>query len=431
MRFNVFILKIVLTLFASVALASPELSCRSLFLSEQSFRYPEIIQNLHPAEPHTIKDMRGYLTSKLGKEVVRNATNQKAEFVILKGPAKDPLAQIDLTDMITFNEISNSFGAFNVIEVVRRNGESTFVFTNVNGESRYLQVLSFLRLAKVPDPKIVVKGELNSYYPLYRRTFQNIGHVPDLIVFGFSNTSFEVITESIARTTISPDYLRAKNKNYAEMKWQKPSFQDHELKNMGVQILSFKSGKKVWLIDNEYGDRASMLMQALQDSGGKNILLLGTAGSLNPKLKVGDFVSPRFFAGENGQKTSVNFVDGSFTRMGTHAQVVSPALETKAWLKQQIERGVDFVDVELQNASSAAQKHTQFDAYLVISDVLNTKNPQDYTEWNESHRRQAKKTLEPILEKKIREIKIQPEDPIVDYQIEYFDVKPSHSETKS
>lgn len=431
MRISGLIFNILFVLAFSVSSASSELACRSLFLTEatSSFAYPRSIRLLDPAKPHTIENVREYLIAKIGKEVVEQAQNEKVNFVVIKGAAKDPLSQLDITadNLLSMKEISNPFGAFNVAQVNFKDGTTTYVFSNVNGESRYIQVLSFLRLAKIPESRISVKGSLQSYHSVYMDTFKQIGSSPDLVVFGFSNTSFEVVVESLVSTRVPMAQLKVTNSSYANTKWQKPSFYEHELKNMGVQVLNFSNGKKVWFIDNEYGDRASVLMQAMQDFGVKNILLLGTAGSLNPKYTVGQMVSPSHYGLENGKTIPAKFT-GDAPREGKHGHVDSPALETKAWLKEQIERGIDFVDVELQKASAVVRKNIKYDAFLIISDELNSKNPQDYTKWAESHRQQTKDTLRPILRDLLSEIGIKRSTEIDSYQVEYFKVQHNEGE---
>lgn len=427
MRITGIILNILFALVFSVSSASSELSCRSVFSISTTFAYPEIVRLLDPAQPHTIENVKDYLVAKLGAEVMKDAQNDKVDFVIIQGPAKNPLSELDSTNISSVKEISNPFGAFNVTQVDYKNGKKTFVFTNINGESRYIQVLSFLRLAKISEGRITTKGELKSYHDLYTNTFKKIGHVPDLVVFGFSNTSFEVVTESLVNSRIPLAQLQKKNSSYANTKWQKPKFDEHELKYMGIQVLKFSNGKKVWFIDNEYGDRATVMMEALQDHGASNILLLGTAGSLNPKYTVGTMVSPQFYGLANGRTIHAEFT-GHTRREGKHGHVDSPALENKAWLKLQIDRGIDFVDVELQKASSAVRKNTQYDAYLVISDELNSKNPQDYTKWAESHRQQTKQTLKPILEGLLNGIGVHRSTEIRSYDIEYFKVQHNGSE---
>lgn len=410
--------KLSLSLLFSIGFASyaqAQESCQDVF---GFFSFPRIIDELDPYAPHTIEDVPSYLRNKIGKETLSEVHNENVDYIILQGPGTLYKNFFTAPDVVKIKEIPNDFGAFNVVRVEFKNGRSAFVFTNVNGESRYLQVLSFLRLARVDENRIYSKGQLVSYNIIYRRTFRALKEVPDLVVFGFSNTSFEIITKN--NPVKAREAYLATNHRYATQKWIKPLFMEHELQNMGVQAMTFANGKKVWFIDNEYGDRATVLIEALQNHGVKNILLLGTAGSLNPIYQVGDVVSPQTYADGNGGMILSNTTFSLVQRSGEHVHVDSPALESKRWLKQEIADGNDLVDVELQKAAGVIAPTVHFEAYLVVSDLLNSKTPQDYTKWTEKSRQKSMEALKPILTQSLLRIGVQPTTEITGYKVEYF-----------
>lgn len=395
--------------------AQAQNSCPDIF---GFFAFPRIIDELDPYAPHTIEDVTSYLRNKIGKETLKEVHNENVDYIILQGPGTLYSNFFKAPDVLKVKEIPNDFGAFNVVRVEFKNGRSAFVFTNVNGESRYIQVLSFLRLARVGESRIYSKGQLSTYNLIYRRTFRSLREVPDLVVFGFSNTSFEIVTKS--NPAKSREAYLATNHRYATQKWIKPLYLEHELQNMGVQAMTFSNGKKVWFIDNEYGDRATVLIEALQNHGVKNILLLGTAGSLNPIYQVGDVVSPHTYSDASGRMLLSNTTFSLIQRSGEHVHVDSPALESKRWLKQEIADGNDLVDVELQKAASVIAPTVHFEAYLVVSDLLNSKTPQDYTKWTEKSRQKSMESLKPILNQSLLRIGVQPTTEITDYKVEYF-----------
>lgn len=389
------------TLFFLVFLISSEFSfsasaplCSFLFTNLENFHYPEQIKLLSAHAPHTILDMQSYLKSKLGAEVLKSVADAKTSYQILLGDSSEKSTFLKNKNILLKTEIQNPFGAFNVTMLSLPEGKIKFVFTNVNGESRYLQLLSFLKLAGIAESRISLEGKLSSYRALYLETFQKINHKPDLVVFGFANTAIQAISETGAKTIWQT--VHKKNLEYSNKKWIKPSPTKHELSNMGIQILKFKNGKEVWFIDNEYGDRAAQLTKALAQYGVKNILLLGTAGALNSNYKVGDIVSPEFSIKADGQIAQLNTLGLFQKKYGLHSHVDTPSLETKAWLNSELQRQVDFVDVELQKVMQASNG-IQIDSYLVISDVLTSQAPTDYTQWSESHRLEIKQSLYPIL----------------------------------
>ena len=402
-------------------------SCHELF---QIFEFPASVEKVDPNEPHTIEDVTSYLKSKMGPEIIDYAKDIQTDFIVLKGHGKKTAEFFKSENILRYKELKNPFGAFNVVKVDYKNGRSSVVFTNVNGNSRYIQVLSFLRLLHVSESKIRVKGFLRSYKSVYAKTFEKIGKAPDLVIFGFSNTSFEIIAQTHP-SLIDGARMYERNQSYATKKWIKPSFDEHELQNMGVQVMTFKNGKTVWFIDNEYGDRATVLVDALQDHGVKNILLLGTAGALNPQYSVGQMVSPDFYVRANGSVVASNSVSPRIEKEGEHVHIDSPGLATKAWLKEQVSDGVDFVDVELQKVSSSIREKVHYETYLIISDVLNSDKPQDYTKWSEQSRKDTMATLAPVLKDSLKRIGIDSSMAIRKFDIHYFEVAPTPKEESS
>lgn len=424
--FGRILILLVVSLCLNIAQAQSAGSCEDLFAS---FEYPRIVEKVDPLEPHTIEDVTSYLKSKMGPEIIDLARDKNTDFIVLKGHGKKTAGFFQSDNILRYKELKNPFGAFNVVKVDYRGGGSSVVITNVNGQSRYIQVLSFLRLLHVPESKIRVKGYLRSYKSVYKRTFESIGKAPDLVVFGFSNTSFEIIAHSQPVLGIKSREMHELNHSYATNKWIKPSFEEHELQNMGVQVMKFKNGKTIWFIDNEYGDRATVLVEAMQDHGIKNILLLGTAGALNPAYSVGQLVSPDFYVRPNGSVVPSNSKSPSIEKEGEHVHVDSPGLETKAWLKEQVSDGVDFVDVELQKVSNVIRPDVHYETYLIISDVLNSEKPQDYTKWSEQSRQNTMVTLKPILNDSLKRIGITPTTPIQSFDVHYFQVAPPKEES--
>lgn len=341
--------------------------------------------------------------------------------MVVFGPSRAPLSYFAPGTVASVREISNPFGAFNSAVVKLQNGTTTFLFTNINGSSRETQLLSLLKLAGISPQKIFTVGRSTPYRELYRRTFERIGHQPDLVVFGFANTALEGILENPA--VREAGRMLEQNRAYADRKWIKPSFDQHELQSLGVQVVETASGKKIWFIDNEYGDRAGWLMQALNDVGARRTVFFGTAGSLNPKFKVGDLVSPANFAGVETKLQNTR-VGSKLPLAGTHGDVDSPSLETLDWVAEQSRKGVDYVEVELQKVLPHVTNDSDFSAYLVISDEIHTTHVKDYTLWGEAERQAAKIRIGRILREHLRDAGIPATDAPEKLTIHYFDAKP-------
>jgi len=392
---------------ASPAWSSASAYCSAKFAALSEFSYPATLSHLAPEVPHTIKNLPKFLRDKLGAEVVEAAGRTDTRFMVVYGPALQPLEYFDPAKVASIREISNPFGAFNSAEVKLKDGTTTYLLTNINGTSRETQVLSLLKLAGVDSRRIVPLGRSVSYRDVYRRTFRKIGHQPDLVVFGFANTALEGMLENPAIREAAK--MLEQNRAYAERKWIKPRYDQHELQYLGVQVVETETGRKVWFIDNEYGDRAGWLMQALNDVGAKRTVFFGTAGSLNPKFKVGDLVSPERFAGPSGRARNAR-VRSKLPLSGTHGDVDSPSLETLEWVAEQAKQRVDYVEVELQKVLPHVQEDSNFSAYLVISDEINTTHVKDYTLWGESERISTKSKIKSILQEHLHDSGIPAQD---------------------
>ncbi len=410
-----------LFLFAPVTSAWSSAYCSARFAALVDFQYPSTLSHLGPDVPHTIKNLPKFLREKLGAELVAEAHRPETRFLVVSGPSRRPLDYFDPTKVTSIREISNPFGAFNSAEVKLKDGTTTYLLTNINGTSRETQVLSLLKLAGVHSRRILFLGRSESYRSIYRRTFRNIGHQPDLVVFGFANTALEGILENPA--VRESGRMLEKNRAYADRKWIKPRFDQHELQYLGVQVVETASGKKIWFIDNEYGDRAGWLMQALNDVGANRTVFFGTAGSLNPKFKVGDLVSPANFAVAETKLQNTR-AQSKLALAGTHGDVDSPSLETLDWVAEQSRKGVDYVEVELQKVLPHVTKDSDFSAYLVISDEINTTHVKDYTLWGEAERQAAKIKIGKILNEHLRDAGITATDTPEKLTIHHFDAKP-------
>lgn len=374
--------------------AANAIACHDLFAARAEFRYPSEILALDMTQGHTIQNLSRHLREKLGDETFASFTSPETRYVIVQGPARSPLKHLRSSSVEEIKEISNPQGAFNVVKASYADGKTDFVFTNVNGESRLTQVLSYLRLGRVEEKRISLVGRQTTYENVYRKTFEKIGHIPDMVIFGFANTAVEIMASHSARMGSK---ILKENEVYADRKWKKPAFHQHELLHMGVQVFSFANGKKVWVLDNEYGDRAGVLARSLVRHGVKRVLLLGTAGAVRGDYRVGDRVSPELMANDKGVLQKSPGLELVQKKSGVHTHVDSPILETKAWLQKKTAEGIDFVDIELQKVAPEF-KDLDFAAYFIISDVIGSKRPSDYTQWTDRDRVNSRKKLSPVIE---------------------------------
>lgn len=132
----------------------------------------------------------------------------------------------------------------------------------------------------------------------------------------------------------------------------------------------------VWrIVANSWGDEISPLAKALKNTGHKHITYIGTAGAFPDKgYGVGDLVVPSHTrldgASKKMQGTSME-IDGA-KYGGTVDHVFSPFIETNDWLEESSKHS-DFVEVEVSHLRKILNaQDIDFQAYLLISDVLNS-----------------------------------------------------------
>lgn len=407
--------------FTPSAQAQARFTCTESIQGLLPFAYPDELRHLHPGVKHTIQDMPRFLREKLGAELLEGVKDPRSTYVVVQGPANERALSIFPQDQIqSIHEIHNPFGAFNAVKVKTKDGVAHYVLTNVNGRSRLIQVLSLLKLAGVNAERLHVVGRSRSYKSIYKKTFAKLSHTPDLVVFGFANTALEALFERLPRDKALA-FMRA-NQAYSERKWVKPKFNEHELSHLGVQVIETQNGKRIWYVDNEYGDRAAWLFSALKEQGAKRFVILGTAGSLDHRYPIGNLVSPEYLIKPNGQKMKSPFIS-VIQKSGSHGDVEAPSIETVEWVQQEASKGVQYIDVELQKIVPLVESNDEVSAYFVISDEINIANPKDYTQWTDHDRQRSKIKILEVLDAHMKEIGIDRSTPIKNYKIELFDTE--------
>ena len=378
--------------------------CSDLFYT--IFDYPEIVKQLDPNEEHTIEKKSAFIARKISLNLLENAKTAQIEIIL--GPATSEIKRYFGDNYKSIIREENPDGAFSVWKIEYLDSTVKYFITNVNGESRYIQLLSYLKLAGILEHQIKLHNKMSNYKEIYERTIKEIGEKPSLVVIGFANTLVrELINNGVSEETkqISFD----KNTKYTELKWQKHEYWEHELKYLGIQIIKLHSGETIWFIDNEYGDRIVDIKEALEDNDINNILIFGTAAGLNSSMKVGDIIAPETFTYFIGNEihTEYNWANADALPMksGTHGDVDSLALETKKWLNKMNQNFISSVEVELTKILRS-KKNDSLSAYLVVSDLLLENDGVDYTNWKDLHREKTGKKIFEIFISELNKIKI-------------------------
>lgn len=148
---------------------------------------------------------------------------------------------------------------------------------------------------------------------------------------------------------------------------------------ISMSDLAFKNSEGeevVWrVVANSWGDEIAPLARALKNTGHEHITYIGTAGAfLDKGYSVGDLVIPSHtrLDGESIKISGTKMeIDGA-KYGGTVDHVFSPFIETNEWLEESSKHS-DFVEVEVSHLRKILKgQNIDFQAYLLISDVLNS-----------------------------------------------------------
>lgn len=157
-------------------------------------------------------------------------------------------------------------------------------------------------------------------------------------------------------------------RSYAQFNSEQISheFSDYLLQDKNGNVQRWRVFSAVW------GDEIIPIARALDKSGHRDIVYIGTAGALADKgLKVGDLVAGakvQTHSGKTLEFSEATLVDDSMRKF-TIGQVYTPFDETDRWLKN-VRPNIEVVEVETgylrENISSSAR----LQAYFLISDVV-------------------------------------------------------------
>ncbi len=363
-------------------------TCKSVLLkrlsTEKAHRgYLQEVKLMKLQGEHTIKNFEGYLRDNLGDAFVMSARNGAADFVVIAlGDGPEALAAAKAQGFSLGGLVSKNVGFHQIRWAKNSQGQSGFVIYRVNGSDREIHIQSFLKWLNFPGENLFTVGENKNWTPALVNFFKHLGPPPDLVVYGFAQAAVQGVFE---RNPVSnlPFLLRA----YRALKPGKSSLKDDQsdLQGRPVHIMTLANGKRVWFFKNMYGSLSLDLVKALASYGAKNFLSLGTAGSLSEDLPVGSIFTPAQIGDVTGHYTPIQSLRAlsGVPVMGNYEKVDTPNIETRAWLKDSVDRGLDAIEVELGYLINWANSNSQVNlaAALVISDILVGDQHRDMTEW--------------------------------------------------
>jgi hypothetical protein len=329
------------------------------------------IRSLLPDEPHTLKDLPAYLESNLGAGTLARL-RAGGQVHILEGDGREALARLRAEGWRVGGRIRKAAG-FHDVHVIRRDGVEALAISRVNGRDRILHIQSLLRLAGARARQVVTVRGYRSWKGEYLETFHSLGHKPDLVVYGLTWSAADYLLGELGGGSHEVRQLfsasaRKRGRN--------------DISDRSMKVIEYQNGRRVWLFPPVYGEIARDLMEALAEHGARGVLFLGTAGAVQPRFSVGDWISPALVEAGSGRRAIGLEPIPGLEQAGTYLNVPTPNLETRRWLQRKTVQRADVVDVELGHVLPVLRAHPELHARaaFVISDVLQGPHHTDLTE---------------------------------------------------
>jgi hypothetical protein len=359
--------------------------------------YAPELNHIQPWAPHTVKNLKGYLTDNLGDATVANASS--AVFLIAVGEGKTALEEAKALGWKIGQRVEKNEGFHRVFHATSPEGKPGFVVQRVNGEDRILHVQSLLKLAGAQAKNIRTIGKTRNWRNVYKQAFARLGYVPDLVVYGFANTTIDAIL--LQNGFKNGRHFATLQRNYKKKRTALLGESNSDLEGFNMQILELADGRKVWFLHCMFGDLARDLVGAVVDHGAKNITFIGSGGSLDPNVEFGSMLIPDSLVKDDGSVEKLNLPTlGNLPRFGRYKRVPTPNVGTQAWTEQARQSGVDLVESELAYVIDEVREHSdvKLNVALVVSEVASGPNHRDMTEWGYDDLRKLIPNLKKVID---------------------------------
>jgi hypothetical protein len=180
--------------------------------------------------------------------------------------------------------------------------------------------------------------------------FAAVGHVPDLVVYGLTRPAVKAL---IGEGPQLDEFYRDFNGKNVE--------NSNDISRRPMKIIELADGRRLWFFMPLFGELAGDLMKALLEHGASNVVVLSSAGSLDPAANLGDWFDPR---------------------EGGHHTMPTSNTQTLAWVDAMTASGIRTVDMEYGSIAAAFAAHpaARLTLRYVVSDVMTGPNRTDLTE---------------------------------------------------
>lgn len=328
---------------------------------------------------HTLRNVPEYVQDNLGEDTVE-WLHQGKPAVIAVGEGKQQLDQLQQQGWQLGEPVSKAVGFHQVRQALTPEGKPVMLVWRVNGQDRTEHLQSLLRLAGATSEQVGTLGTTRSYKAEYLEKFRSLGKPPDLVVYGMAKTAAASVLAAHPIGNFKPLLDLVRRRGAPEVG---KSTSSSDMSGLRMEVMTLKDGKKVWFFPPLYGDLSKDLLDALLEFGARKFNFVGTAGGVDPQLKVGQVLSPTYRLGEDGQREKLDWLIPAAPQGGTYQRVVTPNLETESWARQADAQDIDLIEVELGHWLDATKdrKDVELRVQTVLSDVIQGPNHQDMTEW--------------------------------------------------
>jgi O-acetyl-ADP-ribose deacetylase (regulator of RNase III) len=306
--------------------------------------YDAALNDLEPGQPHTVKDLGKWVSDNLG----RFETNRR--FFLAEGDSQEARRSLETEGWAIKEQVEKATGFHQVYDAKTPNGESVNLILGINGESRVIHLQSFLKLAGLAAGDVFTRRGFRSWKPEYKAAFEAAGHIPDLVVYGLTRPAMKALIGEAPELETFWNEFNGKNTENS-----------NDISRRPMKIVELADGRKAWFFMPLFGELAGDLMEALLEHGARNVVVLSSAGSLDPKASLGDWFDPR---------------DGG------HLTMPTSNTQTQAWVSAMTARGIKTVDMEHAHIAAAFAAHpaARLTEAYVVSDVMTGPNRTDLTE---------------------------------------------------
>lgn len=343
--------------------------------------YVKGLESLGPGMPHTIRDIRLYIQESVPPEVAAAKDRPDVRYFIVEGDASESRKKLEADGWTLGGAVPRDVGFRQFYYARTPRGDPAFVALHVNGRDRVLHMQSIFKLLGVPGERVYTLSGLRSWKKEYLDTFQALGYVPDGVVYGLPWTAIHAVLARDPTLDFKSEEMRDFRRNFDPKPEGMPK---NDIAFRPMKILELADGRRFWVFMHLYGEPVADLMAALLEHGVRDITVLGSAGSLDPRSRVGDWFTADSFIGPDGKNRALSEIKeiAGISRDGAMAHVPSPNVETLDWLHKTRKSGGKFVEVELKYILEQAAEYPDVRLHLahIVSDVLDGPNHQDLSE---------------------------------------------------